>query len=156
MKRNLKILHARLLLAFMVLAPLVLVPAVRAATMVELSGDLVLIGDPSIRGSFEARAVGDPNQLVGTGKFETSTMTILFSLTGNIIGDPNSRAGAVITLSGQVTQSTDPTLLRTPVTVNGLVEPDTRQISLTVGAIGDPNAKTFVGAGLISIETNGR
>ena len=154
MKRNLKILHARLLLAFMVLAPLVLVPAVRAATMVEMSGNLVLIGDPTIRISLEARAVGDPNLLVGTGKFETSTMTILFSLTGNIVGDPNQRE--VMTLSGQVTQSTDPTLLRTPVTVNGLVEPDTRQISLTVGAIGDPNAKTFVGAGLISIETNGR
>src|SRR3989442_8209790 len=154
MKRNLKILHARSLLAFIVLAPLVLVPAVRAATMVELSGDLVLIGDPTIRISLEARAVGDPNLLVGTGKFETSTMTILFSLTGNIVGDPNQRE--VMTLSGQVTQSTDPTLLRTPVTVNGLVEPDTRQISLTVGAIGDPNAKTFVGAGLISIETNGR
>jgi len=150
----LKILHARLLLAFMVLAPLVLVPAVRAATMVEMSGNLVLIGDPTIRISLEARAVGDPNLLVGTGKFETSTMTILFSLTGNIVGDPNQRE--VMTLSGQVTQSTDPTLLRTPVTVNGLVEPDTRQISLTVGAIGDPNAKTFVGAGLISIETNGR
>ena len=149
-----KILHARLLLAFMVLAPLVLVPAVRAATMVEMSGNLVLIGDPTIRISLEARAVGDPNLLVGTGKFETSTMTILFSLTGNIVGDPNQRE--VMTLSGQVTQSTDPTLLRTPVTVNGLVEPDTRQISLTVGAIGDPNAKTFVGAGLISIETNGR
>jgi len=154
MKRNLKILHARLLLAFMVLAPLVLVPAVRAATMVEMSGNLVLIGDPTIRISLEARAVGDPNLLVGTGKFETSTMTILFSLTGNIVGDPNQRE--VMTLSGQVTQSTDPTLLRTPVTLNGLVEPDTRQISLTVGAIGDPNAKTFVGAGLISIETNGR
>ena len=49
MKRNLKILHARSLLAFMVLAPLVLVPAVRAATMVELSGDLVLIGDPNAK-----------------------------------------------------------------------------------------------------------
>src|SRR6266516_4411362 len=121
MKRNLKILYARIALVFLGLAPLLLVPAARAATSLEMSGDLVLIGDPTLRGSLEARAVGDPNLLVGTGKFETSTMTILFSLTGNIIDDPNSRAGAVITLSGQVTQSTDPTLLRTPVTVNGLV-----------------------------------
>ncbi len=81
-------------------------------------------------------------------------MTILFSFTGNIIGDPNARA--VVTISGAVTQSNDPALLRIPVTVNGLVEPDTTQISLTLGAIGDPNQKTFVGVGLISIETNGR
>ncbi len=91
---------------------------------------------------------------VGTGKFETPTMTILFSFTGNIIGDPNARA--VVTISGAVTQSNDPALLKIPVTVNGLVESDTTQISLTLGAVGDPNQKTFVGAGLISIETNGR
>ena len=149
-----KILYARIALVFLGLAPLLLVPAARAATSLEMSGDLVLIGDPTLRGSLEARAVGDPNLLVGTGKFETSTMTILFSLTGNMIGDPNVRA--IVTFSGAVTQSNDPTLLRMPVTVNGLVEPDTMQISLTLGAIGDPNQKTFVGAGLISIETNGR
>ena len=154
MKRNLKILYARIALVFLGLAPLLLVPAARAATSLEMSGDLVLIGDPTLRGSLEARAVGDPNLLVGTGKFETSTMTILFSLTGNMIGDPNVRA--IVTFSGAVTQSNDPTLLRMPVTVNGLVEPDTMQISLTLGAIGDPNQKAFVGAGLISIETNGR
>ena len=149
-----KILYARIALVFLGLAPLLLVPAARAATSLEMSGDLVLIGDPTLRGSLEARAVGDPNLLVGTGKFETSTMTILFSLTGNMIGDPNVRA--IVTFSGAVTQSNDPTLLRMPVTVNGLVEPDTMQISLTLGAVGDPNQKTFVGAGLISIETNGR
>jgi len=154
MKRNLKILYARIALVFLGLAPLLLVPAARAATSLEMSGDLVLIGDPTLRGSLEARAVGDPNLLVGTGKFETSTVTLLFSLTGNIIGDPNARA--IVTFSGAVTQSNDPTLLRMPVTVNGLVEPDTTQISLTLGAVGDPNQKTFVGAGLISIETNGR
>ncbi len=136
------------------LAPLLLVPAARAATVLEMSGNLILIGDPTIRGSFEARAIGDPSILVGTGKFETPTMTILFSFTGNIIGDPNARA--VVTTSGAVTQSNDPALLKIPVTVNGLVESDTTQISLTLGAVGDPNQKTFVGAGLISIETNGR
>src|SRR6266487_5855932 len=153
-EKKLKILYARIVLVFMGLAPLLLVPAARAATSLEMSGNLVLIGDPTLRGSLEARAIGDPNSLVGTGKFETSTMTILFSFTGNIIGDPNDRA--VVTISGAVTQSNDPALLRIPVTVNGLVEPDTTQISLTLGAIGDPNQKTFVGVGLISIETNGR
>ncbi len=90
------------------LAPLLLVPVARAAASLEMSGNLVLIGDPTIRGSFEARAIGDPTLLVGTGKFETPTMTILFSFTGNIIGDPNARA--VVTISGAVTQSNDPAL----------------------------------------------
>src|SRR6266568_2756286 len=115
MKRNLKILYARILLVFMGLAPLLLVPAARAATVLEMSGNLILIGDPTIRGSFEARAIGDPSILVGTGKFETPTMTILFSFTGNIIGDPNARA--VVTTSGAVTQSNDPALLKIPVTL---------------------------------------
>ena len=136
------------------LAPLLLVPVARAAASLEMSGNLVLIGDPTLRGSLEARAIGDPCILVGFGKFETSTVTLLFSLTGNIIGDPHIRA--IVTMSGAVTRSNDSTLLRMPVTVNGLVEPDTTQISLTLGAIGDPNQKTFVGVGLISIETNGR
>ena len=153
-EKNMKILYARILLVLVGLAPLLLVPVARAAASLEMSGDLILIGDPTIRGSFEARAIGDPTLLVGTGKFETPTMTILFSFTGNIIGDPNARA--VVTFSGAVTQSNDPALLRIPVTVNGLVEPDTTQISLTLGAVGDPNQKTFVGAGLISIEANGR
>ncbi len=144
----------------MVAVPLLLVPAAYAADQTnEMEADLFLIGDPSIKGTFEARAIGNPGLLTGTGAFITMTINprevptfppgnIMFTFTGSMIGDPNSRAE--ITYTGAVTHATDTRLLRAPVTINALVEPDTNQIFLTIGSIG-----TFEGTGLVIINTIG-
>ncbi len=159
-ERKMKAVYARFLLTIVVLPSLLLVPAAYAADQTnEMEADLFLIGNPNIKGTFEARAIGDPNALTGTGVFITITINprevptfppgnVMFTFTGHIIGDPHIRAE--ITYTGTVMHSTDPGLLRAPVTINAFVEPDTKQIFLTIGTIG-----TFEGTGLIIINDIG-
>ncbi len=93
-------------------------PAYAATTTVNISGQVTLA--PGLTLTVEGHAQGTASSLVGKGVDSTfhgnplgfPPGTCNFPLTGSI-------SGSVITLSGAVTHSTDPSFVGTPVTLIG-------------------------------------